>query len=209
MRWYDVRLDAVRDSAGFLGVAQVIALADNGVMVYDPFSVLISRGVLIGKGCVLYPMVTIECDGRSTCTLGAGNTLLSGTRIVAEAGGHVTIGARNLIGEGGAQVKANRPGTSIVIGNQSRITGGAEITGTCMIGDGCQVIGAVMAQSVRLDGGQSWTHPDPDARGAVLKGRGLARGLHLRTGEVINGNGDFSSAPVERQAAYHPKTGQQ
>ena len=78
--------------------------------------------------------------------------------------------------------------------------------GITTIGAGCQVIGAIRAQSVRLEGGQDWSHPDPDQRGAVLKGHGLARGLQLSAGEVVNGIGDFSQAPVERQATYHPRS---
>ncbi|MGW2400631.1 hypothetical protein ACWCYY_29135 [Kitasatospora sp. NPDC001664] len=65
-------------------------------------------------------------------------------------------------------------------------------------------IGAVAVQSVRLAGGGEHAYPDPDGRGAVLKGSGLARGLSLEAGEVVNGSGDFAAAPVERQRAYHP-----
>ena len=205
MNWYDIRLDAARESAGFLGIAEVVALAERGVTIFDPLSTLVSRHARIGAGCVLYPAVIIDCDQASACVLGTGNTLLPGTRIVAADGGRISVGAGNVIGEGGAQVKANRPDAAIEIADRTRLAAGAEIMGVSTIGTGCQVIGAIMAQSVRLEGGQDWTHPDPDERGAVLKGHGLARSLHLSRGEVINGNGDFSQAPVERQAAYHPK----
>jgi hypothetical protein len=205
VNWYDVRLDAARESAGFLGIAQVVALADRGVTIFDPLSTLVSRHAQIGAGCVLYPTIIIECDEASSCVLGTGNTLLPGTRILATGGGRIRIGAGSVIGEGGAQVKANRPDARIEIGDRTRLVGGADIMGITTIGTGCQVIGAIMAQSVRLGGGQDWTHPDPDQRGAVLKGHGLARGLHLGSGEVVNGAGDFSQAPVERQAAYHPR----
>jgi len=206
MSWYDIRLDAAREGAGFLGIAQVLALADRGVTIFDPLSTLVSRRAQIGAGCVLYPTVIIECDQASACVLGTGNTLLPGTRIVAAGGGRISVGAGSVIGEGGAQVKANRPDARIEIGDRTRLAGGAEVMGVTTIGTGCQVIGAIMAQSVQLEGGQDWAHPDPDERGAVLKGHGLARGLQLSRGEVINGNGDFSQAPVQRQAAYHPKT---
>ena len=205
MNWYDIRLDAARESAGFLGIAEVVALAERGVTIFDPLSTLVSRHARIGAGCVLYPTVIIDCDQASACVLGTGNTLLPGTRIIAADGGRISVGAGNVIGEGGAQVKANRPDAAIEIADRTRLAAGAEIMGVSTIGTGCQVIGAIMAQSVRLEGGQDWTHPDPNERGAVLKGHGLARSLHLSRGEVINGNGDFSQAPVERQAAYHPK----
>lgn len=205
MSWYDARLDEAREAAGFLSVEGLLALNDRKIAVFDPFSTLVSRRAEIGAGCVLYPMVTIECDEASTCILGTGNTFLPGTRIIATSGGSLRMGADNTIGEGGALLKANRPGALIEIGSRIRITGGAEVVGETTIGDGCQVLGAIMVQSVHLAGGQDWTHPDPDERGAVLKGHGLARGLRLNTGEVVNGNGDFGEAPLERQAAYHPK----
>jgi hypothetical protein len=206
MNWYDVRLDAAREGGGFLGIAQVVALSDRGITIFDPFSTLVSRRAEIGAGCVLYPMVTVECDEASVCLLGTGNTLLPGTRIVATGGGCIRIGAGNVIGEGGAQVKADQPDARIEIANSTRLVSGAEIMGITTIGTGCQVIGAIRAQSVRLEGGQDWSHPDPDQRGAVLKGHGLARGLRLSAGEVVNGIGDFSQAPVERQATYHPRS---
>jgi len=46
---------------------------------------------------------------------------------------------------------------------------------------------------------------DPDRRAAVLKGFGLARGITLEAGQVVNGAGNFSKAPVEWQRTYHPK----
>ncbi|MDP9843982.1 hypothetical protein [Streptosporangium lutulentum] len=38
-----------------------------------------------------------------------------------------------------------------------------------------------------------------------MKGFGLARGIQLGAGEVINGAGDFADASIERQLAYHPR----
>lgn len=209
MSWYDVRLDVARETAGFLRIEELLVLSDRKVAVFDPFSTLVSRKAEFGAGCVLYPMVTIECDEASTCILGSGNTFLPGTRIIACSGGSLRMGSDNTIGEGGAHIKANRADALIEIGSRTRITGGAEIVGRTSIGNGCQVLGAIMVQSVHLGGGRDWTHPDPDERGAVLKGHGLARGLQLVAGEVVNGNGDFDKAPVERQAAYHLKVGKQ
>ena len=60
-------------------------------------------------------------------------------------------------------------------------------------------------RDVVLSGGGDFTHPDPDGRGAVLKGSGTARGLRLDRGDVINGIGDFAAFPVERQVKYHPR----
>lgn len=67
--------------------------------------------------------------------------------------------------------------------------------------------GAISAQSVQPAGGDDFTGPDPpDLRGAVLKGTGLARGIRLAAGDVMNGLGDLAAAPVERQLAYHPRS---
>jgi len=205
MSWYDTRLDEARRKAGLLTVEQVVALADRDVTVFDPFSTLVGERVELGEGCVLYPGTVLECDAQSVCVLGRDNVLSPGTRICAVQGGHVQIGHCNNIGEGGAQVKANRPDARIEIGGNTRVSGGAELVGSTVLGSGCQVIGAISAQSVILEGGGDWTHPEPDERGAVLKGFGLARGLRLRTGDVVNGAGDFRTAPVERQSHYHPK----
>ncbi|MFJ8040816.1 hypothetical protein ACIRBX_09965 [Kitasatospora sp. NPDC096147] len=198
------RLDAARTAAGLYTVTELLDLADGGSVVHDPFSVLISRRVTLGQGNVFYPGVTVECDGASTCTIGSGNVFRSGAAVLAEAGGSVRIGDRNLIGEGGARLKANRAAAAVEVGDRTRLLNGPEIVGRSAIGDGCQVIGAIAVQSARLAGGGDHTHPDPDGRGAVLKGSGLARGLELAVGEVVNGSGDFAAAPVERQRAYHP-----
>ncbi|MGW3103523.1 hypothetical protein [Streptomyces sp. NPDC001100] len=40
----------------------------------------------------------------------------------------------------------------------------------------------------------------------VFDGAGLARGIRLEAGEVVNGLGDFVAASVERQLAYHPRS---
>ncbi|MEU8925482.1 hypothetical protein AB0D10_31885 [Kitasatospora sp. NPDC048545] len=40
----------------------------------------------------------------------------------------------------------------------------------------------------------------------MLKGTGLARGIRLAAGDVMNGLGDLAAAPVERQLAYHPRS---
>ena len=68
------------------------------------------------------------------------------------------------------------------------------------------MLGQITAQQVALGAGEDFSYPDPDGRGAVLKGFGKARGLTLDPGEVINGTGDFADAPLERQRTYHPNS---
>lgn len=196
-----VRIDAHRRAQGYLGVAELLALP---AVTLDPYSTMISPYAVIGAGTVLYPGVVIACDDRSTCVIGTGNVLWPGTLIIAAGGGSIAIGDGNQLGPGGVQVKANAPDAHIVIGDDTRLLNGPEIVGRTHIGEGCQVLGAIAVHSVDLAGGRSYTWPDVDQRGAVLKGYGVARGLRLGAGDVINGRGDFATAPVERQLSYHP-----
>lgn len=85
-----------------------------------------------------------------------------------------------------------------------RISGGAEVIGPGLLGAGSQVLGPISARSVDLAAGRPHTYPDPDHRGAVLKGFGRAQGICLGTGEVLNGAGDFAAVPLQRQRHYHP-----
>jgi hypothetical protein len=171
--------------------------------VLDPNSLIFSTWVKIGRGNVFYPNVVIECDTSSTCQIGDNNVFWPGTLIVASGGGSVTLGDDNTIGQGGAQIKAH--GTAVRIGSRTRIINGAEILCPAVLGDGCQVLGPISVRFVELAAGGDFHEPDPDVRGAVLKGGGSARGITLRRGEVIYGYGDFSTAGIERQLAYHPR----
>ncbi|MEV6285501.1 hypothetical protein [Kribbella sp. NPDC051770] len=205
--------DQQRRDRGLRTVAEVLALAEGGTVVLDPYSVLIGTRVLLGAENVLYPGVVIECAEGGTCELGDRNTLLPGTFVSVQAGGSVVVGNDTRIGEGGARLLAgagDRPASdageseTLTIGDRARISSGALVVAPAEIGDGCQVLGQITAQDVVLAGGEDFTHPDPDHRGAVLKGFGKARGLQLGVGEVVNGAGDFDDAPIERQRRYHP-----
>ncbi|WP_328789405.1 hypothetical protein [Streptomyces sp. NBC_00273] len=202
--WHTV-LNDVRVQNGFLTLEDMMDLAARNT-VFDPYSTLIARDARIGSGNVFYPGVVVRCDSGGECRIGDANTFHPATLVVAAAGGRVTIGDGCSLGPGGVQIKANQPKTDLRIGNGVRLLNGAEIVGSSLLGDGSQIIGAVAAQSVELGGGQDFTGPDPDLRGAVLKGFGLARAVRLNTGDVVNGAGDFASAPIERQLAYHPRS---
>ncbi|HEY2508743.1 MAG TPA: hypothetical protein VGI58_19680 [Streptosporangiaceae bacterium] len=196
--------DEHRTGLGFLTVGQVDALADRGVRVLDPFSALISASAEIGPGTVVYPNVVVQCDPVSTLLVGSRNLLYPGTFLLADSGGQLLIGNDCELGPGGVQVKANRADAHIRLGDGGRLLNGCELTGRSELGDGCQIIGPIQAQSVRLAGGLGgYAWPDPDGRGALLKGAGLARDISLARGEVMNGQGSFASSPVERQASYH------
>jgi acetyltransferase-like isoleucine patch superfamily enzyme len=196
--------DEQRSARGLRTVGEILELAEAGTVVLDPYSVLVGCRVRLGEGNVLYPGVVIECDDDSECVLGSGNTFLPGTFIAASGGGRVSIGSDNRIGEGGARITANQPGKNVIIGDKTRISSSPLVIGPAELGDGCAVLGPITAQQVELGGGADGSHPDPDQRGAVLKGFGTARNLTLKAGEVVNGSGDFATAPLERQRAYHP-----
>ncbi|MFK0257738.1 hypothetical protein [Streptomyces sp. NPDC090445] len=197
------RIDEHRRRHGFRTVAEMAELAETNTF-FDLGSTLIAKEAEIGPGNTFYPGVIVRCDGGA-CTIGRDNTFFPSTLLLAEAGGRITIGDGCTFGPGGVQFKANRPGTDLQVGDRVRVLNGAEVVGSSTLGSGSQIIGAVAAQSVSLAGGDDFEGPDPDTRGAVLKGFGLARGIRLGVGDVANGAGDFAAAPVERQLSYHPR----
>ena len=199
-------VDDHRRALGLLTVDEALALGADGVRVLDPWSTLVSSGVVLGRGTVLYPGVVVQRDGDGVVEVGEDTVLYPGTFLLAAAGGSIRVGARCEVGPGGVQVKANQPGASIELGTGVRLLNGCELVGRCRLGDGAQVIGTIAAQSVELGGGLGGHgHPEPDERGAVLKGAGLARGLRLQRGDVVNLTPSFDGVPVERQSTYHPK----
>jgi hypothetical protein len=175
-------LDRIRTARGFLTVAETLALTDSGNVVLDPFSLLVSRGVRIGGGNVFYPGVTLICD----------------------AGGTIVVGSDNQFGEGGFTARAEG-GATIEIGDRGRYMLGASVTGPAQLGSGSQILGAIALQDCVLGAGGTFRDPDPDARGAVLKGVGRARSLRLARGQVIQGNGAFDAADIKPQSFFHPK----
>ncbi|MFD9063174.1 GNAT family N-acetyltransferase [Kitasatospora purpeofusca] len=198
------RLDRLRRDRGLLTPAELLDLAEHGVAVLDPFSVIVSRRVEIGPDNVLHPGVVIECDERSRCVLGPGNVLYGGTRIAAADGGSITVGARSLIGDGGARILAGAH-ESITVGDGVRLMDGAEVLGDSLLGHGSQILGRISARSVELGAGLPYTHPDPDGRGGVLKGLGRASGVLVGTGEVLGESDDLSHYEPGRQRLYHPE----
>lgn len=201
---YDSRLDSARISRGFLSIDEMLRM-DGGNTILDPCSTLISKHVRLGGGNVIYPGVLVECDDQSSCEIGTDNVFYPGTVLIAVDGGALAIGNGNTFGPGSVQLKANQAAARITIGSRTRLLNGAEVMGQSSIGDGAQILGAIAAQNVELAGGSDYRTGTPETRGAVLKGFGLARGVQLAPGEVLNGAGDFKQARVESQLAYHPK----
>lgn len=198
-------LDAQRTSKGFLTVEQVLALCDSGNVVLDPFSTLISAACTIGHGNIFYPSLVIECVNNGTLEIGEDNTFYPGCLLIADQG-KLLIGNGNQFGDGGCTIKSNRPDALVRIGNKGRYVNGPTIVGKTTLGSGSQVIGAITVQDCVLEDGLDFTAQNPDEQGAVLKGYGLARGLTLTKGQVLNGQGKFDQQNVEQQSTYHPKT---
>ncbi|MFJ6531116.1 hypothetical protein [Microbacterium sp. NPDC091662] len=194
--------DRVRASRGYLTVSQLIA--DDLNVFLDPFSTLLSAHARIGTGNVFGPNVRVDADSDAL-RIGDDNRFFEGTRIEATSGGRVSIGADNEFGPHAVALLANRPDAVIAIGSRVRLIGRIDLAGASTLGDGSQILGDITAVNVALVGGGSHRDPDPDQRGAVLKGRGRASGLTLARGHVINGDGHFATAAVEAQSVYHPR----
>jgi carbonic anhydrase/acetyltransferase-like protein (isoleucine patch superfamily) len=195
-------IDAQRKQRGFLSIAFLLEHYSKNVIL-DPFSTLISENVEMGQDNSIYPNVIIEAKNGGSIWLGNGNILFPGTLFLADQG-EIRIGNNNEFGDGGLRLKANMVGATITIGDFGRYTNGAEIMGKCVLGSGSQILGQITVQNCNLGSGEGYKGSDPDLRGGLLKGFGLARSLDVKQGEVINGQGTFAQANIERQASYHP-----
>jgi hypothetical protein len=155
---------------------------------------------------VLWPNVILQAKEGGGIVIGPETQIFPGARIVA-SGGVVRIGALAEIGEeGGFTIRAG-PGEVIEVGDGARLLGGGSLSQTNRIGRGAQILGPIRCQTCTLGGGGSHRDPDPDARGGVLKGSGVARGIEVPTGSVIQAFGLFSEGIVRLQSYFHPKSG--
>ena len=199
-------VDRIRRANDFISIAATTALAARGITVFDPFSTLVSADAVLDQGVILWPNVVVQVLQGGALRIAAGTVLFPGTRIVAR-GGQVAIGREVEIGEeGGFTIRADAPGIAITIGDGARLVGGGSLALANTIGRGAQVLGPIGLQNCRLGDGGSYREPDPDLRGGVLKGSGVARGIDVPQGHVIQAFGLFSEAPLRRQSHFHPKT---
>jgi hypothetical protein len=194
-----------RNQRGFLSVEDLIKLNEEGNIILDPFSTLVGNEVKIGTGNIFYPNTILEAANGGIIQVGNTNIFYPNTLLVADQG-QIKIGNGNQFGDGGCSIKANRQGAEIIVEDNGRYIDGPTIVGKTILGSGTQIIGRITAQDCSLEGGKDFTSGEPDAQGAVLKGAGLARGIRLSRGDVLNGQGDFSKAEIERQSFYHPKS---
>jgi hypothetical protein len=199
------KINETRRALGLLEVEAVLALAERGNVVLDPFSTLIAKNVRIGAENMFYPCVTVLCSASGELSIGDSNTFHTRTWLAAETG-PIMIGSRNEFGEGGGfTAKANRARARIVIGDNGRYQGGASVFGETTLGSGSQLLGMITVDSCHLAAGGSFRDPDPDTRGALLKGQGTARNLRLDIGQVISASGVFQMEDVKPQSFFHPK----
>ena len=201
---YLATIDEHRALRGFLTIEELMKLAASGNTVLDPFSTLIGRAVVIGSGNNIYPNTIIECTEMDMVVIGDENTIFPGCLFQAGPG-TLRVGNGNQFGDGGAFVKANRPGSEIVIGDNGRYSGGAQILGRTSLGSGSQVLGAITVVDCTLAAGVSFRDEAPEEQGGVLKGFGTARGLAVGRGQVISGHGSFDQTAILEQRAFHPK----
>jgi len=205
MREIPDRIDEVRRLKGFLTIEETLRLADLDVTIIDPFSTLISRRASLAPGIFIWPNVTLEVAPEAAVSIGASTVLHSGVRIAAGAGS-IAIGANGDVGqEGGFTFVTSAPSDRIHIGNDVRLNGGGSIAGSARLGDGAQVLGPIRIQNCQLGAGSSFREPDPDKRGGVLKGTGIARNIDVPSGMVVQAFGLFSEAPIRWRSHFHPR----
>ena len=197
--------DAIRRSMGFLTQMETLQLAAAGVLIPDPGSVLISPGVRVAAGSTLWPNTILQATEGGSIAVGAGTVLFPATRMVA-AGGRIAIGAGAEIGEeGGFTIKAE--GTALIaVGDGARLLGGGSLVGPNRIGRGAQILGPIRCQTCTLGDGGTYRDPEPDERGGVLKGSGVARGIDVPRGHVIQAFGLFAEGILRRQSYFHPES---
>ena len=196
--------DDVRRAMGFLSVEATAGLIGRGVLILDPASTLISPNAVLASDVVLWPGVVIDADAAGNIEISAEVILHAGSRIVARSA-QVRIAEQAEIGEEGGFTICADAGVTIVIGARARLMGGGSLSLDNSIGRGAQIIGAIRAQNCRLGDGESHRDPDPDRRGGVLKGLGVARGLDVPAGHVVQAFGIFADAPLRRQSEFHPR----
>ena len=196
-------MDRARQQANLLTLSEVAALEERGNVVFDLFSTLISRGVLIGARNIFYPNTRLLRQADAALEIGSGNIFHSNT-VIEAAMNRVKIGDQNEFGEGCVCLKANAPDASIEVGNLGRYCGIINLFGRIRLGTGSQILGNITAHNCTLDEGGPHSHPVPDERGAVLKGSGTAKNIRLGKGQVIEGWGRFSDAVVMKQSTFHP-----
>ncbi|MGZ5496592.1 MAG: hypothetical protein ACXWFO_07545, partial [Candidatus Aminicenantales bacterium] len=132
--------------------------------------------------------------------------LFPGARIVARDGRVIVGGTVEIGEEGGFTVKAEADETT-EIGSGARLLGGGSLTSSNRIGRGAQILGPIRCRNSHLGDGGSYRDPEPDERGGVLKGSGVAHQVAVPKGHVIQAFGLFADGVMRRQSYFHPPRG--
>lgn len=198
------QVDKYRILQNFYTVDEVINIIAKDNIVYDPYSLLISKNVKLGKKNVFYSNVIIKNDSSSVLIINDSNVFSSNVCIVAENGGEVNVGNNNFFDNGPISVKANINTSKIVFKDDGRYDGKINIYGICEFGSGSQILGNINIYNCKLKSGFSFRHPNPDERAGLIKGCGTAKDLIVPKGKVINGRNIFDQNKLENQSTYHP-----
>lgn len=198
-------IDSYRERNHFYKIQELIEILGKENTLIDPFSILISKNILIGKGNIFFPGVALISDDSSSLTIGDNNVFSNGTRIESANNASIEIGNSNAFNDGTICVKCNIKGGAMIFGDRCRFDGRINIFGNCSFGSGAQIIGTINAYNCILFAGGDFSESDPDKRAGLLKGFGTAKNVTVGVGMVINGLGDFDSKNVEWQSNYHKK----
>jgi acetyltransferase-like isoleucine patch superfamily enzyme len=80
-------------------------LLESNNIIYDPFSTLISRNVILGQGNVFYPSTVLQTLESGMITIGNHNTFTPNCFFYTT--GTATIGNNNLFGDGGVSAQVS------------------------------------------------------------------------------------------------------
>ena len=181
------RIDEYRKQYGFYTVDEIISEVALENVVFDPYSLLISKSVHIGKDNIFYSNIVIKSDHDSLIKIGSHNTFFTNTYFVAENGGVIEVGNENIFSGGPISIKANMNQAQIIFNDEGRYDGNINV------------------YSCKLEAGASYKDPDPDHRAGLIKGLGTAKNLVVPQGKVINGWHEFKQEQLEDQSHYHSK----
>ncbi len=195
-------IDTVRKARGLMTLSELESLSESGNIVFDPFSVLISKDVVIGNDNIFYPGVCIIAGKTGKIKIGNKNEFHCNTYLESSEG-CIAIGSSNQFGTGGFSAKSNREGSSINIGDFGRYLNGPLILGLSFLNSGSQILGQITVDNCILEAGDSFLGQTPDNRAGLLKGCGSARNLTVPKGHVITGYGVFRQEDMLPQAANH------
>src|SRR3546814_3608632 len=79
-------IDRTRERHGFMTLAEMLALAERGNVVFDPFSTLVARDAVIGRNNVFHPNTRFDCRADAGLRIGSGNAFHGNTIVEAATG---------------------------------------------------------------------------------------------------------------------------